>query len=170
MKPSPRKALAAAVALVVAASAGLGGCAIREPVDLPAPADFEVQLLDRINALRLNEGAGRLSTSDCMTTHARDRATALPGAETVPREDLPADCGDFDYVGENLSRSDQGASEVVNTWAEDELQLPNLIDPQFERAGVGCVGVSFEDTNRTVEPGEELAGMACSVIFQGYAE
>ncbi|MFW2512341.1 CAP domain-containing protein [Demequina sp. SO4-13] len=137
---------------------------------MPAPAEYEQQLLDQINAMRVQEGVGRLTTSDCMTGHARDRAADLPGAETVPREELPADCGDFDYAGENVSRSDQSAAEVVDTWAADDLQLPNLIDPLFERAGVGCVGVSFEDTNRAVEPGEEIAGMACSVIFQGYVE
>ncbi|MFW7413874.1 CAP domain-containing protein [Demequina sp. SO4-18] len=143
---------------------------MRQPVDMPAPADFEAQLLDQINALRIERGAGRLATSDCMTDHARARAAALPGAEQAPREDLPADCGDFDYAGENVSRSDQSAAEVVDTWAADDMQLPNLIDPLFERAGVGCVGVSFDNTNFAAEPGEEIAGMACSVIFQGYTE
>ena len=159
--------------MVTAASAVLvlcvTACSMREPVDLPAPADFEAQLLDQINALRLEEGVSRLATNDCVADHARDRAVRLPGAEEVPREDLPADCGDFDYVGENVSRSDQTAAEVVETWAGDNLQYPNLVDPQFEDVGVGCVAVSFANTNRVADPGEEVAGMACSVIFEGYA-
>ena len=145
------------------------GCAMREPVDLPQPAEFESQLLDQINALRLEQGASRLQASDCMAAHARERAAGLPGAEEVPRDELPADCGDFDYAGENVSRSDQPAHEVVDTWAQDDLQSPNLVDPLFEQAGVGCVGVAFDDTNRPAEGDEEIAGMACSVIFQGYA-
>ncbi|WP_159450134.1 CAP domain-containing protein [Demequina sp. NBRC 110056] len=143
---------------------------MREPVDLPEPEQFEQELLDQINALRLEQGQVRLEEDACIQDHARTRAAQLPGAEDVPRDDLPADCGDFDYAGENVSRSDQTAAEVVDTWAADELQYPNLVDPLFTTAGVGCVGVAFDDTGRVAEPGEDLAGMACSVIFQGYTE
>lgn len=157
---------AAVLGALVTASA-LAGCAMREPVDLPAPDVFEAQLLDEINALRIGVGAPRLQDDSCMAGHARDRAAALPGADAAPREDLPADCGDFDYAGENVSRSELTAGQVVSTWAEDDLQYPNLVDEGFTHAGVGCVGVSFEDSNRAAEQGEELAGMACSVVFQG---
>ncbi len=160
------------LALILATASAamtLTGCAMREPVDLPAPAQFEAQLFDEINALRIAEGKPRLADSTCMADQARDRAAQLPGAEEPPREDLPADCGEFGYAGENVSRSDQNAAQVVATWAADDIQYPNLVDEGFTHAGVGCVGVSFEDTNRPVEGDEELAGMACSVIFQGPA-
>ncbi|WP_062136381.1 CAP domain-containing protein [Demequina aestuarii] len=160
------RAVAALLGALVSASA-LAGCAMREPVDLPAPESFEAQLLDEINALRIGVGAPRLQADSCMAGHARDRAATLPGAESAPREDLPADCGDFDYAGENVSRSELTPGQVVSTWAEDDLQYPNLVDEGFTHAGVGCVGVSFEDSNRPADLDEELAGMACSVVFQG---
>ncbi len=137
---------------------------------MPPPHEFEQELLDQINAMRLGQGRARLEPNDCLQVHARERAGRLPGADDAPTDELPADCGDFDYAGENVSRSDQTAAEVVDTWAADELQLPNLVDPRFLDAGVGCVGVAFDDTDRVAQPGEDVAGMACSVIFQGYAQ
>lgn len=161
----------AATASALLAAATLAGCnPPADPVDLPPTAEFEDQLLDQINALRLTEGLNRLDASDCMAEHARTRAAQLPGAVDVPRDELPADCGDFDYAGENVSRSDQMAAEVVDAWASEETQEPNLVDPLFVEAGVGCVGVAAADTTRVAEGGEEIAGMACSVIFQGYSE
>ena len=167
-----KRTLLAALTVVTAASAlVLSGCSrAGEPVDLPQPADYETQVLDQINALRIAEGVPRLTHNDCMADHARDRATVLPGAADVPREELPADCGDFDYAGENVARSDQSAAEVVATWAANELQYPNLVDPQFEQVGVGCLGISASETTRVVEGDEEQAGMVCSVIFQGFAQ
>ena len=161
----------ATLAVMAAAIATLTGCSrAGEPVDLPSPLDYESEILDQINAIRITEGLPRLAHNDCMADHARDRATVLPGAADVPREELPADCGDFDYAGENVSRSDQTAHAVVATWAENALQYPNLVDPLFEQVGVGCLGVSASDTTRVVEGDEEQAGMVCSVIFQGFAQ
>lgn len=167
-----KRTLLAALTVVTAASAlVLSGCSrAGEPVDLPQPVDYEAQVFDQINALRIAEGVPRLTHNDCMADHARDRATVLPGAADVPREELPADCGDFDYAGENVARSDQSAAEVVATWAANELQYPNLVDPQFEQVGVGCLGISASETTRVVEGDEEQAGMVCSVIFQGFAQ
>lgn len=164
-----KRTVLAALAVVTAASAlVLSGCSrAGEPVDLPQPADYETQVFDQINALRISEGLPRLTHSDCMADHARERAVVLPGAVDVPRDELPADCGDFDYAGENVARSDQPAHEVVATWAENDFQYPNLVDPLFEQAGVGCLAVSATDTTRVVEGDEEQAGMVCSVIFQG---
>lgn len=169
MKPLTRAAAVFAASAILALTTA--GCtSSTDPVDLPPVSDFEEQMLDQINALRIEQGVGRLQASECMAEHARERAAQLPGAVEVPREELPADCGDFDYAGENVSRSDQAANEVVDTWAQDENQLPNLVDPLFEEAGVGCVGVAAADTTRPAEPGEEVAGMACSVIFQGSSQ
>lgn len=167
-----KRTVFAAIAVVTTASAlVLSGCSRSgEPVDLPQPADYANQIFDQINVLRIAEGLPRLTANDCIADHARDRAVMLPGAADVPRHELPADCGDFDYAGENVSRSDQPAHEVVATWADNELQYPNLVDPQFEQVGVGCLGVSASDTTRVVEGDEEQAGMACSVIFQGYTQ
>lgn len=169
---TPRTRIVPALAALLAAGAtALAGCSrAGEPVDLPQPPDYEQQIFDQINALRIAEGVPRLTHSDCMADHARDRATVLPGAADVPREELPADCGDFDYAGENVARSDQPAHEVVATWADNELQYPNLVDPLFEQAGVGCLGVSAAETTRVVQGDEEQAGMVCSVIFQGFVQ
>jgi uncharacterized protein YkwD len=156
--------------LVAATTAhAVAGCTSQTPADLPAPQEFEQQLLDQINALRLEEGGTRLTANDCLAELARTRARLLPGADAAPSSDLPQDCGDNgdDYLGENVSRSDQPAHEVVATWAADNLQYPNLVDAQFELAGLGCVGVALDDSTRVALPGEELSGMACSVIFQG---
>ncbi|WP_297082103.1 CAP domain-containing protein [uncultured Demequina sp.] len=164
-----RTLVAAASALLTAAA--VAGCSNAvDPVELPSTEQFEQELLDQINALRVTEGLAGLDASECMAQHARERATQLPGAVDVPRDELPADCGDFDYAGENVSRSDQSAAEVVDAWAAQETQRPNLVDPLFVEAGVGCVGVAAADTTRVAEEGEDVAGMACSVIFQGTAE
>ena len=167
---APLRAARAAV-VTVASALMLAGCmTTADPVDLPDATAFEDEILDQINALRLADGVGRVTANDCLADHARDRATQLPGAVDVPREELPADCGDYDYAGENVSRSDQTAAQVVATWAAEPTQAPNLTDALFEVAGVGCVPVAAADTTRVAEAGEEVAGMACSVIFQGYSE
>ncbi len=163
----PTRTRARITTLTLTAALALVACDAPEPVDLPEPAQFEQQVLDEINAIRLAQNKPRLTNSPCMADHARVRAEKLPGAVEPPRDDLPADCGDFGYAGENVSRSEQNAAQVVSTWATDELQRPNLVDEGFTHAGVGCVGVSFADSIRVAEPGAELAGMACSVIFQG---
>lgn len=167
MRVASRATVLIAAAMSSMAALTLAGCSSREPVDLPEPVVFEAQVLDAINAVRVGESVPRLQADECMAEHARERAKNLPGASEAVSEDLPADCGSHVYAGENLSRSDQGAAEVVATWAKNEMQYPNLVDPGFTSAGVGCVGVSFDDSTRVAEPGEELAGMACSVIFQG---
>lgn len=159
------------ILVIVMLAVLLTGCTrAGDPIDLPPPIEFETQISDQINNLRSAEGLPRLELNECMANHARERAVALPGAADVPRGELPADCGDFDYAGENVSRSDQSADEVVATWAASELQLPNLVDPKFEQMGVGCLGVSAVDTTRIVRDDEQQAGMVCSVIFQGYAD
>jgi len=167
--PDLRRRAVAPAALMAASALVLAGCAQREPVDLPEPDVFEHQLLDEINALRFAEGESRLDANGCLADIARERAATLPGAETVPRDDLSGECGDFGYAGENISRAELGPAAVVEEWASDDLQRPNLVDPGFTDAGVGCVGVAFEDTTRVAEDGEELAGMACSVVLMGPA-
>lgn len=169
-RPNLTSVVVTAIVTVVSAAALTGCSRSGEPVDLPQPVDYEAQVLDQINAIRIAEGVPRLSHNDCMADHARERATVLPGAADVPRDELPADCGEFDYAGENVARSDQPAAEVVATWADNELQYPNLVDPLFEQVGVGCLGVSASDTTRVVEGDEEQAGMVCSVIFQGFTQ
>ena len=171
MKRARTSLVVASLVVTTLAVAGLAGCnQASTPVDLGQPHQYEAAMLDQINALRIREGTSRLDSNACLTAHARERATQLPGATTVPDEPLPTDCGDFDYAGENVSRSDQPAHQVVATWADNDLQYPNLVDPQFEQAGVGCVGVSAADTTRAAEGDEGHAGMACSVIFQGYTQ
>ena len=115
--------LALLAAVTTASALVLAGCSSSgEPIDMPSVAEYETQMLEQINALRITEGLPRLTQNDCMADHARERAVLLPGAVDVPREDLPADCGDFDYAGENVSRSDQPAHEVVATWADNDFQ------------------------------------------------
>ncbi|MFV0634931.1 CAP domain-containing protein [Demequina sp.] len=159
---------ASILALVTGASA-LTGCTGPQPADIPDPATYEAQLLEQINALRLPNGRDRLAANDCLTAHARERAQQLPGAQSAPEQDLPHDCGG-DYLGENISRSDLLPADVTDAWASDDLQRPNLLDPLFTTVGVGCVGVALEDTSRVALDGEDLASMACSVIFQGDQE
>ncbi len=159
-----RLALASAAALALAACAPSS-----EAVDLPDSTAFENQILEQVNVLRFDQNVNRLDPSDCLADHARERAVGLLGAVEAPTEDLPADCGDYDYAGENVSRSDQTATEVVETWAGEDTQAPNLVDEQFEIAGVGCVPVAAADNTRVAEDGEGVAGMACSIIFQGFS-
>lgn len=159
----------AALAAAVVATA-VTGCAFREPVELPEPDSFARQVFDEINELRRNQSVAMLTWDDCLAGQATERAERLPGAESVPRDDLDAECGNWDYAGENMSRADVLPGEVVSTWAEQDTQYPNLVDPLFVVAGVGCAGVAFDDTGRVAEPGEELAGMGCSVIFMGHSE
>lgn len=158
------------VAVVAVGALLLAGCTqSSSSVDLPSAADYETELLGAVNALRVEEGVAVLQTSECLSGHARDRAAQLPGAVEVPREDLPADCGDYDYAGENVSRSDQIPVDVVDQWASNSTQYPNLVDPAFEIAGVGCVPVSAADNSEVATGDDSVGGMACSMIFQGYA-
>ncbi|WP_161794555.1 CAP domain-containing protein [Demequina globuliformis] len=148
----------------------LAGCTqSSSSVELPPADDFAQDVFDAVNALRLDEGIDRLDDSGCLADYAVARASLLPGAVDVPRQDLPADCGDYDYAGENVSRSDQTAVEVVDTWAANDTQYPNLVDPAFDVAGVGCVPVSAANNSEVAAAGEEIGGMACSMIFLGHA-
>lgn len=165
MTPTRKTAIALAATGVLV----LTGCTqSSSSVDLPSAAEYERELLGAVNALRVEEGVAVLRASECLSDHARDRAAQLPGAVEVPRDDLPADCGDYDYAGENVSRSDQIPVEVVDQWASNSTQYPNLVDPAFEIAGVGCVPVSAADNSEVATGDDAVGGMACSMIFQGY--
>ncbi|WP_061961562.1 CAP domain-containing protein [Demequina flava] len=162
--------LAKRIVPVLALAVALSGCTVSSStVQLPPAGEFEDEVFAAVNALRLESGVDRLDGSSCLDEYAVARAALLPGAVDVPRQDLPADCGDYDYAGENVSRSDQLPAEVVETWAGNEGQYPNLIDPAFEVAGVGCVPVAARDNTEIAEGDDEVGGMACSMIFMGYA-
>lgn len=159
-----RRLLTATLALATAAT--LAGC-LPEPVDLPEPRIYEDQILHAINELRASEDVPTLRHNECIADQARERAALLPGVEEVPRDDLDASCTDHPYAGETIARTELTPVEVVETWEGISTQYPNLVDPGFTEAGVGCVGVAFDDKERAAEPGEEIAGMACSVLYQG---
>ncbi|WP_161794226.1 CAP domain-containing protein [Demequina sediminicola] len=168
LHPRPLRTTVAS-ALMLGAAVALTGCTqSSDSVELPAAGEFASEVFATVNAMRVEEGVDLLQRSACLDAYAEERAALLPGSVNVPREDLPADCGDYDYAGENVSRSDQTAVEVVDTWAGNTNQYPNLVDPQFEIAGVGCVPVSAADNSEVAQGDEAIGGMACSMIFLGY--
>lgn len=158
-------AAAVGAVLVAGALAGCGGGPTRE---LGSPEAFAKALFLRTNDARVADGLPEYVWNDCLARKALPRATAIVPQETLTHEGLFASClSDQVRAGENLSRSDRYAAEVVDAWLGSAGHRANLLDAGFLESGIACVPVSAVDPTRAARSGEDVAAMACSQLFEG---
>ena len=155
-----RAAVVRAAALAVAAGAGaavaLTACAGDTPADLGTPEQYATQLFDGVNAEREAAGLAPLEWSDCLATKAAPRAEQAATTPTLTHEPLTSSCLDAVASGENLSRGEFTAQEIVDQWMDSAGHAANIEREGFTIAGAACAPLPDS------EP-----GFACSLLFEG---
>ena len=118
------------------------------------PAGYAAELVVETNAARADEGLPALALSDCAAAEAGERAAALAGGkelEHAPMTSVIADCAPASVAAENLARAAATPHDVVEAWLGSPGHRANLLDPELDQVGIGCL-----------LDGEE---MLCSQVF-----
>lgn len=118
----------------------------------------EVQVLDRINAVRSEHHLNRLSGSPDLArvaeAHARDMARRGYLSHVNPDGENPLDRAraaglkGFRLLAENIARSSVQANqldEVMREWLASPLHRENLLNPTFNTTGIGIVETTTGD-------------------------
>ncbi|MFN3867184.1 MAG: CAP domain-containing protein [Demequina sp.] len=138
-------AAAAAVATAAAATAAtlaLAGCTNQPeplPADHPSPGAYAQVLFDLTNDERTQAGLDPLTWSDCLVEPALDRAQVAADADSLEHQVLALDCARGAMAGENLSRADVDAQEIVRRWMASPGHEANIVMEAFVEGAVGCV-------------------------------
>lgn len=153
-----RVARAGRAAAVVAVAATVGAvvtaCAPAAPVGVDALAR---EMFTLTNAERVEAGLAPLEWSDCLADKAVERAAPFADDPDLAHEPLVATCHERAMAGENLSRTDLPAADVVNKWMGSPGHRDNILRPEFVIAGIACV--------------EGPDGVrACAHLFEGAAD
>ncbi|MFW7413873.1 CAP domain-containing protein [Demequina sp. SO4-18] len=126
----------------VAATLALAGCAGQdEPglADLPGPDEYAQQLFEGANEERTAQGLTPLEWSDCLVEPATERAQVAADNDSLEHQVLSLDCAEGAIAGENLSRADVEAQEIVNRWMDSAGHRANIVNEGFVVGAVGCV-------------------------------
>ncbi|WP_062388004.1 CAP domain-containing protein [Demequina iriomotensis] len=145
-----------AVALAGAALL-LAGCSSTPP----PPDELAREMFDLANEERVAEGVAPVEWSDCLEEKALERAEPFIDNPQLEHDVLVSTCHEGAKAGENLSRADLPAADVVDAWMNSAGHRMNLLDADFTIAAVGCVAA---------DPGPEGqdSGMrACSFLYEG---
>lgn len=153
-----RAAAAARVAAGMVAAAVLAmsmtACAPAAPVGVD---ELAREMFDLTNAERVEAGLAPLEWSDCLADKAVERAAPFADDPDLAHEPLVATCHERAMAGENLSRTDLPAADVVNKWMGSPGHRDNILRPEFVIAGIACV--------------EGPDGVrACAHLFEGAAD
>ncbi|WP_084128828.1 CAP domain-containing protein [Demequina sp. NBRC 110055] len=159
MRPMPR--LAAVAGLALAATA-LAGCGADEPVDLPDADTYARALFDETNAVRAKNDLEPLMWDDCLAAEATERADAVKDDEKLTHATLTAQCTDGELAGENLIRMDVQPDEAVDAWMNSPSHAANILTPGYHYLGVGCVPAAQALACSWVAEGDPGAGSAIS--------
>mgnify|MGYP000170992725 FL=1 len=149
-----RAARLAAAGLAAAVIAGLAGCGNPEPGTELGPEGFAEQLFNLTNDEREAEGLEPLVWNDCLEAKAAERAAPLEDSDELEHEVLAATCLDDAMAGENLSRSDRTAPQVMEAWMASAGHRANLLREEFTAGAVACV-----------DAGNGVLG--CAQLFEG---
>ncbi len=118
------------------------------------PAAAEVELVDRINALRVAWGERPLVMDGVLIALARERSADMaernfvshdiPGVGYGPKwAQTQLAGGLYVYIGENLGLSpfpsEMMAQTLFDAWVQSPTHLENLVRPEFKRVGIGVV-------------------------------
>ena len=153
---------AAAAAARVAAGMVAAAVLAMSMTACAAPAPMSVDALARemftlTNAERVEAGLAPLEWSDCLADKAGERAAPFADDPDLAHEPLVATCHERAMAGENLSRTDLPAADVVNKWMGSPGHRDNILRPEFVIAGIACV--------------EGPDGVrACAHLFEGAAD
>jgi hypothetical protein len=89
-----------------------------------------------------------LAWDECLASKARRRARFMaragyfdhsdPATGVNPVWELVASCSQYSRAGENLSRGYQSPETIHRAFMESETHRRNILNPRFERLGVGC--------------------------------
>lgn len=118
------------------------------------PVTYADQLLKLTNQVRTDQGLEPLAPSTCAREAAVMRAGALVGSalEHRPLEAVGRRCR-AERTAENMVRSGANPKNVVAAWMKSAGHRNNIIDPELNEIGVGCV--------------QDDGGMLCSQVFLG---
>jgi uncharacterized protein YkwD len=118
------------------------------------PTAAEMDLIDRINALRVAWGERPLAVDQALVDLARERSAdmaernfvshEIPGVGYGPRWAQSQLAGGlYVYVGENLGLSpfpnEMMTQTLFDAWVQSPTHLENLVRPEFRRVGIGVV-------------------------------
>jgi uncharacterized protein YkwD len=118
------------------------------------PAAAELDLVERINALRVAWGEPPLVVDQALVDLARARSAdmaernfvshEIPGVGYGPRWAQSQIAGGiYVYIGENLGLSpfpnEMMTQTLLDAWVQSPTHLENLVRPQFKRVGIGVV-------------------------------
>jgi uncharacterized protein YkwD len=120
------------------------------------PEAYAAELVAQTNTVRGDDGLEALSVSQCATTAAVARATALEGDKALEHASLTPviqACAPATTAAENLVRAAATPHDVVDAWLDSPGHRANLLDPALEQIGIGCL-----------LDGDE---MLCSQVFLG---
>jgi uncharacterized protein YkwD len=120
------------------------------------PAAYAAELVVETNAARVDEGLTALTVSDCAAAEASGRAEDLAGGqelEHAPLTPVVEECPPATTAAENLARAAATPHDVVDAWLASPGHRANLLDPDLDQVGIGCL----------LDEGE----MLCSQVFLG---
>jgi uncharacterized protein YkwD len=139
------------VAGVVAAHAAFADTALN-----PQEADF----VTRINNLRAQHGVGQLAVDDQLTSIARQWTASMVQAGSLSHNpNLGSEVtSNWIKLGENVGEG-QSMDSLWQAFLNSPHHYANLVDPDFNRVGVGVI-VTSDGTIWTTHDFEELAPSA----------
>lgn len=120
------------------------------------PVAYAAELVVETNAARADEGLAALTVSDCAATEASARAEELTGGEELEHATLAPvieACAPASTAAENLARAAATPHDVVDAWLASPGHRANLLDPDLDQVGIGCL--------------LDGAEMLCSQVFLG---
>ncbi|KRD43095.1 hypothetical protein ASE38_02110 [Cellulomonas sp. Root930] len=120
------------------------------------PDSYAAELVIETNRARADDGLPALAVSDCAATEAMERAEDLTGGEELehaPLTPVIETCAPATSAAENLARAAATPHDVVDAWLASPGHRANLLDPDLEQMGIGCL-----------LDGDE---MLCSQVFLG---
>ncbi|WP_169747740.1 CAP domain-containing protein [Demequina subtropica] len=142
---------------MAAGVASLAGCSA-PPV---APDQLAQEMFDLANDERVAQGLAPVDWSDCLETKAETRAEPFVEDADLVHDVLVSSCHEGAKAGENLSRSDRPAAEVVEAWMGSAGHRANILDPDFVIGAVACVEAD------SGPDGEDTGVRACSLLYEG---
>ncbi|WP_228374570.1 CAP domain-containing protein [Demequina rhizosphaerae] len=141
----------------VAAAASLAGC-----TSVPTPPDELAQeMFDLSNEQRVENGIAPVEWSDCLADKAAERAAPFADEPDLEHDVLVSTCHEGAKAGENLSRTDLPAADVVDLWMGSAGHRANILDGEFAIGAVACVEAEPEPD------GGDSGVRACSQLFEG---
>ena len=138
----------ASAALLWAASASVA--ARQDAPAIPGPADIETALIRAINKERRAAGVGELRVSPDLAAAARDHSRTMAAASVLshtspdgrsPAMRLVLAGIFFSASGENVASSTGFSAALIHrALMESPEHRSNILDPQFNMAGIGVAG------------------------------